>query len=122
MVADLGPGINQAKDGRLRMLAAVGSRRTAAAPDLPTLNEQGVKMQPLEGRFGVMGPAGLPRDIVTRLRQVVVQTVKTPDVRQRFETLGYDPVGDTPEQYAQSIRVELEVFGKIIRNAGIKPE
>jgi len=122
MVADLGPGINQAKDGRLRMLAAVGSRRTAAAPDLPTLNEQGVKMQPLEGRFGVMGPAGLPRDIVTRLRQVVVQTVKTPDVRQRFDTLGYDPVGDTPEQYAQSIRVELEVFGKIIRNAGIKPE
>jgi len=122
MVADLGPVISQARDGRLRMLAAVGSRRTAAAPDLPTLNEQGVKMQPLEGRFGVMGPAGLPKDIVTRLHQVVVQTVKTPDVRQRFDTLGYDPVGDTPEQYAQSIRVELEVFGKIIRNAGIKPE
>jgi tripartite-type tricarboxylate transporter receptor subunit TctC len=122
MIADLGPVQGHAKDGRLRLLAAVGSRRSPAAPDLPTLLESGLKVQPLDGRFGIMAPAGLPKDLTARLHQVMVQVVKTPDVRQRFEALGYEPVGDTPEQYAQSVRVELEVFGKIIRNAGIKPE
>jgi len=122
MIADLGPVLNMVKDGRLRVLAGFGAKRTGAMPNLPTMAESGFKMHPLDGRFGVIAPAGTPRDIINRLHAVVVQTVKQPEVRQRFELLGYEVVGDTPEQYAQSIRVELEVFGKIIRGAGIRPD
>ena len=122
MIADLGPVLNMVKDGRLRVLAGFGAKRTGAMPGLPTMAEAGFKMHPLDGRFGVIAPAGVSRDIINRLHSAVVQTTKMPDVRQRFEALGYEVVGDTPEQYAQSIRVELEVFGKLIRGAGIKPE
>lgn len=122
MIADLGPVLNMVKDGRLRVLAGFGAKRTSAMPNLPTMAEAGFKMHPLDGRFGVIAPGGTPREIINRLHSVVVQTVRIPDVRQRFEALGYEVVGDTPEQYAQSIRVELEIFGKLIRGAGIKPE
>jgi len=121
MVADLGPVIGGVKDGRLRMLAAMGSRRPSAAPDIPTLTEAGFKVPPFDGRFGVVGPAGLSAEIVGRLNKAVLQTVRAPEVRQRFESLGYDPVGDTPEQYAKAIRDDLEVFTRLIRQAGIKP-
>jgi tripartite-type tricarboxylate transporter receptor subunit TctC len=120
MVADVGPVLNHAKDGRLRMLANVGSKRSPAAPDVPTLIELGLKLPALEGRFGILGPAGLPKDIVTRLHQTVVKIVAMPQVKQRFATLGYDGVGDTPEQYAETIRSELKLFGEVIRKAGIK--
>jgi tripartite-type tricarboxylate transporter receptor subunit TctC len=122
MVADLGPVLGSAKDGKLRILAAMGSKRPSAAPDVPTVTELGFKVPPFDGRFGVVGPAGLPKDVVARLNQAVVQTVRTPEVRARFQVLGYDPIGDTPEQYALAIRTDLEVFGKLIREANIKPD
>jgi tripartite-type tricarboxylate transporter receptor subunit TctC len=121
MVADLGPVIGGVKDGRLRVLGAMGSRRPSAAPDIPTLTEAGFKVPPFDGRFGVVGPSGLSADTIGRLNKAVLHTVRAPDVRQRFESLGYDPVGDTPEQYAKAIRDDLEVFTRLIRQAGIKP-
>jgi len=119
MIADVGPVLGHAKEGRLRMLANVGARRSQAAPDVPTLIELGIKLPVLEGRFGILGPAGLPRDIVNRLHQTVVKIVAMPQVKQRFAALGYDGVGDTPEQYAETIRTELKLFGEVIRKAGI---
>lgn len=120
MIADVGPVLNHAKEGRLRMLANVGAQRSQAAPDVPTLIELGIKLPVLEGRFGILGPAGLPKDIVSRLHQTVVKIVAMPQVKQRFAVLGYDGVGDTPEQYAETIRAELKLFGEVIRKAGIK--
>jgi tripartite-type tricarboxylate transporter receptor subunit TctC len=122
MVADLGPVISMAKDGRLRMLAGFGAKRVAAVPDLPTVIESGFKITPLEGRFGLMGPANLPKEIVTRLHTAVINTLKAPEIRARFDSLGYETIGDTPEQYAATIRNELLEFGKLIRKAGIQPE
>ena len=122
MIADLGPVISMAKDGRLRMLAGFGAKRVAAVPDVPTVIESGFKITPLEGRFGLMGPANLPKEIVTRLHTAVINTLKTPEIRARFDSLGYETIGDTPEQYAATIRNELLEFGKLIRKAGIKPE
>jgi tripartite-type tricarboxylate transporter receptor subunit TctC len=122
MVADLGPVISMARDGRLRMLAGFGAKRVAAVPEVPTVIESGFKIVPLEGRFGLMGPANLPRDIVTRLHGAVVTTLKAPEIRARFDSLGYEIIGDTPEQYAAIVRRELEEFGKLIRKAGIQPE
>jgi len=122
MVADLGPVISMAKDGRLRMLAGFGAKRVAAVPELPTVIESGFKITPLEGRFGLMGPANLPKEIVTRLHTAVINALKAPEIRARFDSLGYDTIGDTPEQYAATIRNELVEFGKLIRKAGIQPE
>jgi tripartite-type tricarboxylate transporter receptor subunit TctC len=122
MIADLGPVVSMAKNGQVRILASFGAKRTSATPDVPTIAEAGYKIQPLEGRFGLMGPGGMSKELVTRLNSAMVQVTKMPDVRGRFDTLGYDTIGDTPEQYAQTIRTELEVFGKLIRKAGIKAE
>ena len=122
MIADLGPVISMAKDGRLRMLAGFGAKRVAAVPDVPTVIESGFKITPLEGRFGLMGPANLPKEIVTRLHTAVINTLKTPEIRARFDSLGYETIGDTPEQYAATIRNEVVEFGKLIRKAGIQPE
>lgn len=121
MVADMTPAQPHAQNGRLRLLATVGSKRASAAPQLPTMAESGVKMQPVDGRYGVVAPAGTPREIVTRLHTAIVTALKSPDVQQRFGQIGFDVVADTPEQFAATLKTEGEVFGGVIRRAGIKP-
>jgi tripartite-type tricarboxylate transporter receptor subunit TctC len=122
MVADLTPALPHAKSGRLRLLGTVGSRRTAAAPELPTMAEAGVKMHAVDGRYGIVAPAGTPREIIARLHSAIVTVLKAPDVQQRFSQMGFDIVGDTPEQFAATLKTEGEVFGAVIRKAGIKPD
>ena len=122
MVADLIPALPHAKAGRLRLLGTVGSKRTSAAPDLPTMAEAGVKMPPIDGRYGIVGPAGMPREIVNRLNAAIVAVLKTPEVQQRFSQLGFDPVGDTPDQFAATLKREGEIAADVIRKAGIRPD
>ena len=122
MVADLIPSLPHAKSGRLRLLGTVGSKRTAAAPDLPTMAEAGVKMHPVDGRYGIVAPAGTSREIVARLHTAIVTVLKTPDVQQRFSQLGFDIVGDAPDQFAATLKREGEVAADVIRKAGIKPD
>ncbi len=122
MVADLTPALPLAKSGRLRLLATAGSRRTSAAPELPTMAEAGVKMHSVEGRYGIVAPASTPREIVARLHTAIVTVLKSPDVQQRFGQMGFDIVGDTPEQFAATLKTEGEVFGEVIRKARIKPD
>lgn len=120
MISDVGPILGHARSGRLRMVAPTGSKRAVVAPDLPTFKESGVMMRPLDGRFGLGGPAGLPKEMVAQLRAAVLKMLQTPEIKQRFATLGYDPVGDTPEEYAKAIRDDLAVFEKVITRAGLR--
>lgn len=122
MIADLTPARPLADSGRLRLIAAVSSKRSSAMPQLPTLIESGVKMQPVDGRYGIVAPAGMPREIVTRLHGAIVNVLKLPDVQQRFGQIGFDIIGDTPERFAATIKSEGEIFGEVIRKAGIKPD
>jgi len=108
--------------GKLRLLANTGLRRSEAAPELPTLAESGVKIAPIEGRYGLVGPAAIPRELVTRINATIGQALKSPDLRQRLLGQGFEPLSDTPEQYLASIRLEIETFGRIIRAAGIKAD
>ena len=111
------------KAGRLRMLAATGAARAEGAKGVPTLIEAGLKVHPVEGSYGLVGPAGLPRDVVTRLNAQVNTALKSPDFRQRFEAQGFEAVApNSPEDYAKQIRADLEVFGRVVKRAGIKPE
>jgi tripartite-type tricarboxylate transporter receptor subunit TctC len=120
MVADLSAVAGHAKAGKLRMIAAAGSRRAAAAPELPTVAESGLKGYAVDAWFGIVVPGKTPADIVAKLSGAVVAAVKSPDVRGRFEQLGYDPIGNTSAEFAATIRSDIEKFAKIIKAAGIK--
>jgi tripartite-type tricarboxylate transporter receptor subunit TctC len=110
------------RSGKLRLLATAGARRAEAAPDLPTLAEGGLKIAPVEGRYGLVGPAGMPRDLVLRINGSIGQAVASAELRKRLLAAGFEPSTDTPEQYAASVRLEIETFGRIIRASGIKAD
>lgn len=122
MVADMTPALPLAESGRLRLLATIATKRSSVMPQLPTVAEAGVKMHPIGGRYGILAPAGTPREIVARLNRAVVAALKSPDVQQRFAKIGFETVGDTPEQFAAILKAEGEVIGDVIRKAGIRPD
>jgi len=122
MIADYAAVAPQAKNGKLRMLAVAGSKRASVAPELPTVAEAGVKGYAVDAWFGIVTLAGVPREIVTRLNGGVVAALKSPDVKQRFDTLGYEAIGDTPEHFGATIKSDIDKFARIIKAAGIKAE
>ena len=122
MLGDMSPALPHAKTGRLRILATLSSKRSTAAPDLPTIAEAGVKMPPVVGRYAVFVPAGTSKDIVTRLHTAIVSALKTPETQQRFEAAGIEAVGDAPEACASTLKSEGEIYGGVIRKAGIRAD
>ena len=122
MFADLGIAQTHANSGRLRLLAVSTARRSPSAPQLPTVAESGLPGYEVNAWFALVGPAGIPRDVVAKLNSAVAAALKSPDVLQRFRTLGYDAIGGTPEDLAATIKADLAKYAKIIRAAGIKAE
>lgn len=122
MVADLSAVAGHAKAGKLKILATAGSKRTKAAPQLPTVAESGLKGYAVDAWFGLVVPAKTPQDIVAKLAGGVQAAVKSQDVRDRFEKLGYDPIGNSPAEFAQTIKADIAKFAKIIKAAGIRIE
>ncbi len=110
------------RNGQLRLLASTGARRAETAPDLPTLAETGLRIAPIEGRYGIVGPAAMPRDLVARINASIGAAVKSPELRQRLLSQGFEPIIDRPEQYAAAIRAEIESITRVIRSSGIKAE
>jgi tripartite-type tricarboxylate transporter receptor subunit TctC len=110
------------KDGTLRALAIASNRRSAALPDVPTLDEAGVPDQ--EGGFsgGILVPAGTPKDIVDLLHRQIVRIVSLPDVKEHLATLGFDPVANTPEEFAAWIKAESVKWGKVVHATNIRIE
>ncbi len=108
--------------GKLRALALCGSRRLAGAPSIPTFTESGLKDYVIEPWFGVVGPANVPRDIVSRLNQVIGAGLKSPEIQQRLNSLGYEAIGGSAEQFAATIKSDIAVYARIIKAAGIKAD
>lgn len=108
--------------GKLRLIANTGTRRSPAAPGLPTLGESGLKVDPVDGRYGLVGPAGMARDLVVRINSTIGEAIKTPEVSKRLLNAGFEPLIDTPEEYVNAIRREIETFRRVIKQAGIKAD
>jgi len=109
------------KAGKLRALATTGAERSAVAPDLPTVRESGVTGYEASSWYGIIGPAGIPKSVVTRLHGAMVKAIATPDVKQRLLAQGIDPVGNTPEEFAAHVKSEIVKWRKVLEIAGVKP-
>jgi len=110
------------KTGKLRALGVASLKRSPAVPDVPTIDEAGVKSFDSTAWWGVLAPAKTPRPIIDRLHSVAVATMKLPDMRDRLNQLGAEPAGHTPEAFDQLIRDDIAKWGKVVRALGITAE
>ena len=122
MLADLAVIQPHANTGRLRVIGVTGSKRSSAAKDIPTIAESGLPGYELSPWFGVVAPAGVPKEVVTRLNATIGGSLKSPDVVQRLGVLGYEPLGGTSEQFAATIKTDIAKYARIVKAAGIKAD
>ncbi len=122
MLADYAAVSPHANAGKLRLLAVAGAKRSAAAPAVPTIAESGVKGYAVDAWFGLVAPAGVPKDVVAKLNATTVNALKAPDVKQRFSELGYEAIGDTPSEFGATIRSDIDKYVRLIGKIGIKAE
>lgn len=108
-----------ARQGRVRMLAMTGPRRSPAAPDVPTPAEAGLAQYDFDAWYGMLVPARTPRAIVETLHDAVVAALRKPALEARLLDLGYVPVGSTPQAFADHIRSEIVKLGRVIRDTGL---
>jgi len=109
-----------AKSGKLRPLGVTSSRRTRAIPEVPTIAEAALPGFEAVGWYGILAPAGTPREIVGRLSAEIVKIVQSAEMQERIVKDGSDPVGSTPEQFATFIRNEMTKWGKVVRESGAR--
>ncbi|MBI4189489.1 MAG: tripartite tricarboxylate transporter substrate binding protein [Betaproteobacteria bacterium] len=122
MFNNLVEALAQVKAGRLRALAVATAARSPAVPELPTVAESGVPGYEISLWYGVVAPAGTPQAIVDKLNDVVRQMNQTPGVKARLAQLGADPIDYRPVEFSAKIKREMEKWGKVIKEAGIRAE
>ena len=110
------------RGGKLRALAVTSLQRSAALPDVPTLDESGLKGFEAVAWNGLSAPAKTPRDVIMKINADVIKIVNSPELKERLKADGSDPVGNSPEQYAAFLRNEIAKWAKVIKFAGVKPE
>jgi len=116
------PAVPQVKAGTLRGLAVTTPKRSPALPEVPTLAEAGLPDQEADTMQGILVPAGTPKEIIALLHREIVDAMAQPDVKEKMVSLGFETVASTPEEFAARVRVEIPKWGKVIRDASIKPE
>jgi tripartite-type tricarboxylate transporter receptor subunit TctC len=112
----------QVKAGKLRALGMSSAKRSSFAPDIPTVAESGVPGYEVAVWFGLVAPAGTPREIVQKLNAEAMRILAMPDVRERFLSQGVEPVGSTPEQFGEHIKSQMTKWAKVVQDAGVKAE
>jgi len=115
-------GLPHVKSGKTRALAATGSHRSPAAPELPTMIESGVRGYESSTWYGLLAPKATARPTIMKLNREVVSILNLPEVRSHLLTEGAEPVGNTPEQFGEFIKSEIAKWGKVIRAAGLRSE
>jgi tripartite-type tricarboxylate transporter receptor subunit TctC len=110
------------KIGKLRALATTGLKRPAVMPDVPTMSETVLPGFKVDTWFGLVAPAKTPRELVAKLNQAVVKGLANTETRERLQTQGIEPVGNSPAEFAQQLREELPKWGKVVKISGAKAD
>jgi len=119
----LSGALGHIKSGKVVALGVTSSRRSVAAPQIPTIAEAGLPGYELAPWHGILAPAGTPKAIIVKIHGDVVKALATPDIRSRLVALGIDNiVGSTPDELARFIRTETEKYGKLVKAAGIQKQ
>lgn len=119
----LTPLLPHIRSGKIRALGAVGSKRAASLPDLPTIAESGLPGFAIDSWFGVFAPAGTPRAIIDRLNAEFNRAAQDPQfVKEKLIPAGLDGVGSTPEHLREVLQGDIAKYAKIVKEAKIKLE
>jgi len=110
------------QSGQVRAIGIAAAERSAELPDVPTFTEQGVTGQDADTLTGIVAPAGTPKEIVQLLAREIARSVAQPVLTERLAKLGFKPVANTPDEFAARIKLELEKWGKVVRDANLRIE
>ena len=122
VVVGIPPSQGQIKAGKVRALAVLSEERLPAFPNIPTAKEAGVDNFEVTTWYGILAPAGTPREIVTRLNGELVKIIAMPDTKEKMQNAGFEPLSSTPEKFAEFIKTEIVRWGKVIKDANISIE
>jgi tripartite-type tricarboxylate transporter receptor subunit TctC len=120
VVIGVPPTLPHIQAGRVRPLAILADKRVSYLPDVPTSKEAGVPNYVVTTSYGILAPAGTPRDIISRLNAEWIKIEAQPETKERMAAAGYEPMTSTPEQYAEFIKTEMVHWAKVIKDANIK--
>jgi tripartite-type tricarboxylate transporter receptor subunit TctC len=115
----LAAAVQHVKAGKMRALGVTGAKRGGALPDTPSMVELGLKELDINGWIGIFGPAGMPRDLVMKIRDDFSRATRAPDVMEKWPGWGYEPVTGTPEEFGAKYRADIDVFTRVVRDAKI---
>ena len=113
------PVLQHIKSGKLRALAVTTGKRSSALPEVPTMDEAGLKGFDIGTWFGVLAPVATPKDIVARLNAEMVKVIQSAEFKKRMAEIGAEPIGNSSEQMAQQIKEETEKFAKLVKDAKV---
>jgi tripartite-type tricarboxylate transporter receptor subunit TctC len=114
--------LSHVRTGRLRALAVAGDRRSDLMPEVPTMKEAGVDGVEVTIWYGVLVPAGVPREVVDTLAAAVIKAARSPDIRSRLLEQGAEPIGNTPEEFGRQLREEVARWARVVAASGIRAE
>jgi len=106
------------KSGRLHALGVSGAARSATLPDVPTFKEAGIPFE-FTGWLGIFAPAATPRELAEQIRRDIAKAIVAPDLLERWPAWGYEPVGNSPEEFAARVAADMAMYAKVIRDAKI---
>lgn len=120
--SDIVPTLPMINDGRVRALATTGLARSGVTPNLPALNESGLKGFDVTAWIGMVAPKGTPADVVDKLNRKINEILKQPDFRQHIIKIGIDPIGDTPQAFGHYLAAQIPIWRQRAIDAGLKVE
>ena len=112
----------QVKAGKLKAIAVSSTKRSSLAPEVPTVDESGVPGYEVNVWFGILAPAGTPREIIARLNTEMVKIMRTPEIADRFAKAGVDVVASSPESFSDFLKSEVARWAKVVQDANIKAD
>ena len=119
MVIVTAAAIPQIQAGKVRALAVLGNERVPSLPNVPTAKEAGIDNLVVTGWYGLLAPAGTPRDIVNRLNEEWTKIAAMPDTKEKMQRVEFEPISSTPEQFSEFLKTETVRWGKVIKEANI---